>query len=67
MTIFFFLTALFAEIVGTIAGFGSSTILLPLATFFFNFTTALALVAFFHLFGIKKLFLSSAFPASFLV
>src|SRR3990172_1380009 len=51
MTIFFFLTALFAEIVGTIAGFGSSTILLPLATFFFNFTTALALVAFFHLFG----------------
>src|SRR3989344_7588506 len=51
MTIFFFLTALFAEIVGTIAGFGSSTILLPLATFFFNFTTALALVSFFHLFG----------------
>lgn len=51
MTIFFFLTALFAEIVGTIAGFGSSTVLLPLALFFFDFTTALALVAFFHLFG----------------
>ncbi len=51
MTFFFFLTALFAEVVGTIAGFGSSTILLPLALFFFNFTTALALVAFFHLFG----------------
>ena len=51
MTIFFFLTALFAETVGTIAGFGSSTILLPLATFFFNFTAALALVAFFHFFG----------------
>ena len=51
MTGFFFLTALFAEVIGTIAGFGSSTILLPLALFFFNFTTALALVAFFHLFG----------------
>lgn len=51
MTIFFFLASLFAEIIGTIAGFGSSTILLPLALFFFNFTTALALVAFFHLFG----------------
>src|SRR3989344_2766354 len=51
MPILFFLTALFAEVMGTIAGFGSSTILLPLALFFFNFTTALALVAFFHLFG----------------
>jgi len=27
MTIFFFLSALFAEVVGTVAGFGSSTIL----------------------------------------
>lgn len=51
MTIFFFLAALFAETVGTIAGFGSSTILLPLAIFFFNFTTALTLVSFFHFFG----------------
>src|SRR3989338_3473031 len=51
MEILFFLTALFAEVIGTIAGFGSSTILLPLALFYFDFTTALALVAFFHLFG----------------
>lgn len=51
MAIFFFLSAFFAEIVGTIAGFGSSTILLPLATFFFDFTSALTLVSFFHLFG----------------
>ncbi len=51
MAILFFLSALFAEIAGTVAGFGSSTILLPVALFFFNFQTALALVAFFHLFG----------------
>ncbi len=51
MTTSFFFAAFFAEIIGTIAGFGSSTILLPLSLFFFNFTTALALVAFFHLFG----------------
>ncbi len=51
MPILFFLTALFSEVVGTIAGFGSSTILLPLALFYFDFTTALVLVAFFHLFG----------------
>ncbi len=51
MSTFFFLSAFLAEVIGTIAGFGSSTILLPLSLFFFNFTTALALVAFFHLFG----------------
>lgn len=51
MTIFFFLSSFFSEIIGTIAGFGSSTILLPPALFFFNFSTALVLVAFFHLFG----------------
>lgn len=36
----FFLTAFFAEIIGTIVGFGSSTILLPLAVLFFDFNTA---------------------------
>lgn len=51
MNILFFVAALFAEIVGTIAGFGSSTIFLPLAVFFVDFKTALALVAFFHIFG----------------
>ncbi|OGG61383.1 sulfonate transporter [Candidatus Kaiserbacteria bacterium RIFCSPHIGHO2_02_FULL_49_34] len=43
--------AFFAEVAGTIAGFGSSTIALPLALFLFDFQTALVLVAFLHIFG----------------
>jgi hypothetical protein len=41
----------FSEVVGTMAGFGSSTIYLPLASYFVDFRTALVLVAIFHLFG----------------
>jgi hypothetical protein len=37
--------------IGTMAGFGSSTIFLPLALFFVDFKTAIVLVAIFHLFG----------------
>lgn len=47
----FLLTAFFAEVAGTLAGFGSSTIALPIALFFFDFQTALVLVAFLHIFG----------------
>ncbi|MEN4017483.1 MAG: sulfite exporter TauE/SafE family protein [Methanobacterium sp.] len=47
----FLIIAFIAEIGGTIAGFGSSTILLPLSLFLFDFKTALVLVAFAHLFG----------------
>lgn len=47
----FFLIALIAELIGTIAGFGSSTILLPLSLYFLDFRTALALVAIFHISG----------------
>ena len=43
--------ALLAEIVGTVAGFGSATILVPLATAFFDIKTAIALVGLFHFFG----------------
>jgi uncharacterized membrane protein YfcA len=49
--ILFFVSAFISEIIGTIAGFGSSTIFLPLALFFVDFKTALVLVAIFHLFG----------------
>ncbi len=49
--IFFFISALAAEIIGTMAGFGSSTIFLPLALLFVDFKTAIILVATFHLFG----------------
>ena len=51
MEILFFLAAFVAEIVGTVAGFGSSTVALPLALLFFDFQTALILVAFLHIFG----------------
>src|SRR3989344_4906613 len=47
----FFLSAFIAEVIGTIAGFGSSTVFLPLALFFFDFKVALVLVAFSHIFG----------------
>lgn len=49
--ILFFISALVAEIIGTMAGFGSSTIFLPLAMLFVDFKTAIILVAIFHLFG----------------
>jgi uncharacterized protein len=49
--ILFFTSALVAEIIGTMAGFGSSTIFLPLALLFVDFKTAIILVAIFHLFG----------------
>ncbi len=51
MNILFFLAAFASEIVGTMAGFGSSTIFLPLALLFVDFKTALVLVAFLHIFG----------------
>jgi uncharacterized protein len=49
--ILFFISALVAEIIGTMAGFGSSTIFLPLALLFVDFKTAIILVAIYHLFG----------------
>ena len=47
----FWLAAFFAEVVGTMAGFGSSTVFLPIALFFLDFKTALTLVALFHISG----------------
>lgn len=47
----FFVSAFLAELIGTTAGFGSSTIFLPLALFFVDFRTALILVALFHVSG----------------
>src|SRR3989344_7753870 len=47
----FFLIAFFSEVLGTMAGFGSSTIFLPLALLFVDFKAALVLVAFLHIFG----------------
>src|SRR3989338_8337592 len=47
----FWLGELASEIAGTIAGFGSSTLFLPISLFFLDFQTALVLVAIFHVFG----------------
>lgn len=40
-----------AEVAGTMAGFGAATILTPIAMFFMDAKTAVAVVACFHLFG----------------
>ena len=49
--ILFFAAAFFSELIGTSIGFGSSTVFLPLALFFLDFPSALAITAVFHLFG----------------
>jgi uncharacterized membrane protein YfcA len=49
--VLFLIIGFFSEVIGTMAGFGSSTIYLPLASYFVDFKTALVLVAIFHLFG----------------
>jgi uncharacterized protein len=49
--ILFFISAMIAEIIGTMAGFGSSTIFLPIVLLFVDFKRAIVLVAIFHLFG----------------
>lgn len=51
MSLWFLLAAFFADVLGTMAGFGSSTLLLPIAVLFFDFGTALALVAWMHIAG----------------
>lgn len=47
----FLLAACGAEIIGTMAGFGAATVLTPIAGFFMEIKTAVAIVACFHLFG----------------
>jgi uncharacterized protein len=49
--ILFIIIGFFSEIIGTMPGFGSSTIYLPLASYIYDFQTALVLVAIFHFFG----------------
>lgn len=41
----------FAEVIGTMAGFGAATVLTPLAMLFMDAKAAIAVVAAFHLFG----------------
>ncbi|TJY36031.1 sulfite exporter TauE/SafE family protein [Pontimicrobium aquaticum] len=44
----FLLLALFAEIIGTVGGFGSSVFFVPVANFYFDFQTVLGITALFH-------------------
>jgi uncharacterized membrane protein YfcA len=47
----FFLTAFFAELIGTVGGFGSSVFFVPLAALFFSMQTVLALTSILHVFS----------------
>lgn len=47
----FYVVALVAEIAGTIGGFGSSVFLVPIAGFFFDFKTVLAITGILHVFS----------------
>lgn len=45
----FLLLAFFAEVIGTIGGFGSSVFFVPIGNFYFDFYSVLGLTAIFHL------------------
>ncbi len=51
MILLFFIAAFLAIVIGTVAGFGTSTIFLPIALIFVDFKTALVLVAVSHISG----------------
>ena len=54
----FYLLALVAEVIGTISGFGSSILFVPLASLFFDFKLVLGITAVFHVFSnIAKIYL----------
>jgi hypothetical protein len=44
----FLVLALVAEVLGTLGGFGSSLLFVPIASYFFSFQTALGITALFH-------------------
>lgn len=47
----FFILALIAEIIGTVSGFGSSILFVPIASMFFDFKIVLGITAVFHVFS----------------
>jgi uncharacterized membrane protein YfcA len=50
-TLLFLLLALLSEIIGTVSGFGSSILFVPVASMFFDFKTVLGITAVFHVFS----------------
>ena len=56
--ILFIILSLVSEVVGTVSGFGSSILIVPLASLFFDFKTVLSITAIFHVFSnLSKLLL----------
>lgn len=54
----FYALALVAEIIGTISGFGSSILFVPIASLFFDFKVVLGITAIFHVFSnLSKIYL----------
>ncbi len=51
LILLFFIVAFLSVVIGTVAGFGTSTIFLPIALIFVDFKTALVLVAISHISG----------------
>ena len=51
MITLFLISAFLVAIVATVVGFGSATMLTPLAAIFFDIKEAIVLVAFFHFFA----------------
>jgi uncharacterized membrane protein YfcA len=49
--VLFIVLALLSEIIGTVSGFGSSILFVPIASLFFDFTTVLGITAVFHVFS----------------
>jgi uncharacterized membrane protein YfcA len=47
----FYILAFFAEVLGTISGFGSSILFVPIASLFFDFHLILGITAVFHVFS----------------
>ena len=55
--VIFFVLSLIAEILGTLSGFGSSVLFVPIAAYFFDFHAVLGITALFHIFSnISKIF-----------
>lgn len=54
----FYLLAFVAEVIGTVSGFGSSILFVPIASLFFDFKVVLGITALFHVFSnLSKIFL----------
>lgn len=54
----FYFLAFIAEVIGTVSGFGSSILFVPVASMFFDFKAVLGITAVFHIFSnLSKIFL----------